>query len=167
MNEGLIASRYAHALLSFARETHEEAGVYEGARTILAAIRKEIDMTASIESAPEPLRKFVALVVHNNRVEYLAQMLLAYRKLYRQEYGITRAWLTTARENPGLAERLEKLMLTQGFTEIDFKTKVDPSLIGGFIVQVEDKRVDASIASQLKHVKRELENKIRKNRNNG
>ena len=58
-------------------------------------------------------------------------------------------------------------MKEQGFTTIDFKTEVDPALIGGFIVQVEDKRLDASIASQLKKIRKELEENIRKTRKNG
>ena len=70
-------------------------------------------------------------------------------------------------EDPGLAGRLAELMKAQGLTQVDFKTEVNPDLIGGFIVQVEDKRLDASIASQLKQIQKELESRIRKNRNNG
>ena len=40
-------------------------------------------------------------------------------------------------------------------------------LIGGFIVQVEDKRLDASTASQLKRIRKELENNIRKTHKHG
>ena len=58
-------------------------------------------------------------------------------------------------------------MKQQGLTQVDFRTEVDPALIGGFIVQVEDKRLDASISSQLKQIEKELESRIRKNRNNG
>ena len=58
-------------------------------------------------------------------------------------------------------------MKLQGLAEVDFKTEVDPDLIGGFIVQVEDKRLDASIASQLKQIRKDLETRIRKTRNNG
>ena len=58
-------------------------------------------------------------------------------------------------------------MKEQGFKKIDFETEVDPKLIGGFIVQIEDKRLDASISSQLKNIRKELEENIRKNRKNG
>ena len=65
-------------------------------------------------------------------------------------------------ELPELAEKLVLLMKQQGFSKVDFKTEVNPDLIGGFIVQVEDKRLDASTASQLKYLQKELEAKIRK-----
>ena len=58
-------------------------------------------------------------------------------------------------------------MRLQGFTDIDFKTEVNPDLIGGFIVQVEDKRLDASISSQLREIRKEWEEKNRKKRYNG
>ena len=58
-------------------------------------------------------------------------------------------------------------MQAQGFTQVDFKTEVDPGLIGGFILQVEDKRLDASIATQLRTIRKEWEEQNRKIRNNG
>ena len=58
-------------------------------------------------------------------------------------------------------------MELQGYTKVDFKTEVNPDLIGGFILQVDDKRLDASIARQLRTIRKEWEEKNRKLRNNG
>jgi len=33
---------------------------------------------------------------------------------------------------------------------------VDPSLLGGFIIRIDDKQIDASVASKLKTLKQEL-----------
>jgi len=162
MNAGLIASRYATALLLFSKEEQAADRVYADARTLLDALPQTDGLTACIEGLSEPMKKFIALVLRNKRAEYLPAILNAYRALYRHENGITRAWLTTAVENPALADRLAELMKAQGFTKVDFKSEVNPDLIGGFIVQVEDKRLDASIASQLKQIRKELEAKIRK-----
>ena len=167
MNDGLIARRYANALLLFSREEQAEDRVYADAQALIDALQAGGDLTACIKGLSAPMQKFLSLVIHNKRAENLTAILRAYRRLYRQEHGITRAWLTTAEEDPELAERLATLMKEQGFTTIDFKTEVDPNLIGGFIVQVEDKRLDASIASQLKKIRKELEEKIRKTRKNG
>ena len=167
MNAGLIASRYANALYLFACETGEEKKVYEDASALKRAVLANDDVTGCIERLSVPMQRFLALVIRNKRVEYLPAILHNYRVLYRKEKGITRAWLTTATENPELAGRLAELMKLQGLTEVDFKTEVDPNLIGGFIVQVEDKRLDASTASQLKQIRKDLETSIRKTRNNG
>ena len=167
MNAGLIASRYANALYLFACETGEEKKVYEDASALKRAVLANDDVTGCIERLSVPMQRFLALVIRNKRVEYLPAILHNYRVLYRKEKGITRAWLTTATENPELAGKLAELMKLQGLTEVDFKTEVDPDLIGGFIVQIEDKRLDASIASQLRTIRKEWEEKNRKTRKNG
>ena len=167
MDAGLIASRYAQALLLFATATKEEGRVYEDAAALKTAGLSKDDVAGCIERLSEPMQRFLVLVIHNKRVEYLPAIMHNYRVLYRKKKGITRAWLTTATENPALADKLAQLMKLQGFTEVDFKTEVNPDLIGGFIVQVEDKRLDASIAAQLRDIRKEWEEKNRNNRNNG
>lgn len=167
MNAGLIPSRYANALLLFAKEERADARIYEEAQRLIDSLQSETGLAACIESISEPMRRFITLVIRNKRVEFLPAILRSYRQLYRKENGITRAWLTTATENPELVERLTLLMKQQGFTKVDFKTEVDPKLIGGFIVQIEDKRLDASLSSQLKNIRKELEESIRKTRKNG
>jgi F-type H+-transporting ATPase subunit delta len=46
--------------------------------------------------------------------------------------------------------------LTLDSVEID--TKVDPSIIGGFVIQLGDKLYDASVAHQLSTLKKEFNN---------
>ena len=167
MNAGLIASRYANALLLYAHEQKAEKRIYEDAAALRQALRDNSDVPGCIEKLCEPMQRFLALVIRNKRVEYLSAILHDYRALYRKEKGITRAWLTTATENPGLADRLATLMKEQGFSKVDFETEVNPALIGGFIVQVEDQRLDASIATQLQTIRKEWEDKNRKTRKNG
>ena len=167
MDAGLIASRYANALLIFAKEEQAAARVYSDARALLDALPQKDSLEDCIQGLSKPMQKFVTVVIQNKRAAYLPAILNAYRSLYRHENGITRAWLTTAEEDPGLADRLTELMKLQGFTEVDWKTEVNPDLIGGFIIQIEDKRLDASIASQLQSIRKEWEEKNRKNRKNG
>lgn len=173
MNAGLIAARYASALLLFAKEEQAEDRVYEDSRIFLDALQAAEgpcpaeDMTGCIEGLSEPMQKFITLVLRNKRAEYLPAILNAYRDRYRKEKGITRAWLTTAADNPDLADKLGRLMKEHGFSKVDFKTETDPALIGGFVMQIEDKRLDASVASQLKNIRKELEAKLRKKRQHG
>lgn len=167
MNQGLIARRYAEALLAFSREEDTSGRVYDDAKLLDDALQSGQGIPDCIEGLCATMRKFLTLVIRNKRGESLPSILKAFRRLYRKENGITRAWLTTAAENPEMVEQLTALMRKQGFSKIDFKTEVDPSLIGGFVVQIEDKRLDASIATQLKRIRKELEAKIRKNAKNG
>lgn len=167
MNAGLIASRYANALMRFARENRVEGRLYEEAGALRRAFGNDAEVQACVAGLSEPMQKFLSLVIRNKRVEFLPEILRVFRILYRKENGITQALLTTAAEDPGLAGKLRTLMQAQGFTQVDFKTEVNPALIGGFILQVEDKRLDASIATQLRTIRKEWEEKNRKICNNG
>ena len=167
MDAGLIASRYANALLLYATEQKAEKRIFDDAEALRKALQSKEDVPGCIERLCEPMQRFLALVVRNKRVDYLLAILHDYRVLYRKAKGITRARLTTATENPGLVGKLTELMKAQGFSQVDFQTEVNPDLIGGFIVQVEDRRLDASIATQLQTIRKEWEEKNRKTRKNG
>lgn len=167
MNAGLIASRYAKALLLFAQEKQEDQRVYEDAGELRQALLEKGDIPDCVGHLSASMQQFLALVIRHKRVDYLPAILYLYRDLYRSEKGITSASLTSAAEDPGLSEKITQLMKQLGYANVDLSVETDPALIGGFILQVEDKRLDASIASQLKHIQKELEANIRKNRKNG
>ena len=42
--------------------------------------------------------------------------------------------------------------------QIELKEQVNPSIIGGFMLRIEDQQINASIRSQLNKIKRELIN---------
>ena len=85
--------------------------------------------------------------------------------LYREVKHIRLGKLITA---VPVAPEVEKRLRTlreysnnANIEHLEFETNVDPSLIGGFIFQVGSNRIDASIAGQLKRVKKQF---IEKNR---
>ena len=45
-----------------------------------------------------------------------------------------------------------------GFEKIELEEKVDADLIGGFVLQIGDKLVDASVAYDLKAIAKQFEN---------
>jgi F-type H+-transporting ATPase subunit delta len=52
---------------------------------------------------------------------------------------------------------VEQVKKTAGFQHVELQEKVDPALIGGFVLQVGDKLVDASIAYDLKNIAKQFE----------
>ena len=46
--------------------------------------------------------------------------------------------------------------MTQGGGEVEIETKVDPSLLGGFVIEIGDKLYDASVATRLKKLRKEF-----------
>lgn len=100
---------------------------------------------------------FLNVVVFKKRERFLADILTACQTLLDEREGIANAEVTsavtlTADQEERLRGRLE------GFTgkHIRMKAKVDPNLIGGFVVRVGDAVVDTTLATQLRRIRQEL-----------
>jgi len=176
MNHSKIPVRYAKALISGA----EEQGVLDPVRNdmenilsilksvpdfsqmlaspIISRFKKLEVLTSVFEGKVHPLTiSFFRLVVGNNREEHLAGMARMYINFYKQIKGIKLATLKTA--VPVDKETRDKLanMIRKVFkAEIELTEETDENLIGGFILQVEDQQLDASVSGQLNKLKRKL-----------
>jgi F-type H+-transporting ATPase subunit delta len=72
---------------------------------------------------------------------------------------ITTAKVTTAQELTEANTQEIKSLIEKGTGKtVILDSKVDPSLIGGLVVQIEDKLYDASISGKLRKAKQELLN---------
>ncbi len=176
MNAGVTASRYAKALLSFVDEAGVGEKVYSQACALVKAMEDvprlreyvlrhdEIALEKKVEllsaALGEPLvwelEKFVHLVAENRRMEFFHRMLWAFAVRYRQAHGIKVGRLVTAAPSDRLRERLEKFFHDRTSCEVHFETSVDPELLGGFIFEIDGKRLDASVRSQLDRIGRGL-----------
>jgi F-type H+-transporting ATPase subunit delta len=53
---------------------------------------------------------------------------------------------------------LDQVKKSAGFENLEMEEKIDPDLIGGFVLQVGDKLVDASVAYDLRQIAKQFEN---------
>lgn len=84
----------------------------------------------------------------------------SYIEVYRQEKNINIGRLITVLPVDDLVlKRLKKFISDRAVGSVDFQSKVDPSLIGGFILDIDTYRIDASISTQLNTIRREYERK--------
>ena len=169
MNTGLVANRYARALLTFAREQDALERVHADVQRLQQALHDELAsmgddgiLAACIPQLGPEVQQFLRVVTLNGRAEYLPAMLRQFLVHYNREKGVATASLVTAAPLPTLEKKLLVLLHDKGYSDVDFTTTIDPSLIGGFILQIEDQRLDASIASQLKQLRQELEDRNRR-----
>jgi len=98
--------------------------------------------------------------LQKNRESYLPEICSAFIKTYKEQKGIKTVHLTTA--SPATAEVkqsiLDQVKKSGGYTQVELQEKVDPALIGGFVLQVDDKLIDASVAYDLKAIAKQFEN---------
>lgn len=183
MDIGIISRRYARALLAFASERANETKVYEQTESFLARYIQIEDIRHTVENPMvsrmekikllqnatagketcEELTRFFGLLLENKREKFIPFIFHSYLFLYRKAKRIRQGQLVTAAPLPEeTQEQLKKLILHiyRGRT-VEFETKIDPELIGGGILEMGYWRVDASVAGQLRRVKRQF---IEKNR---
>lgn len=80
----------------------------------------------------------------------IRKLLPAFTKAWKAEHGILDAKLTTAKkEENHIIETLEKTLEKHFQKKIKLETHVDHTLISGYVLQVEDKRIDASLKTRL------------------
>jgi len=176
MDSGIVAVRYARALIKASIEAHKEEQVYAEMKklsenfSITPQICQVIDNPViSTEEKIELIRlvcgteisditeKFVSLIFQEGREKTIAVIANSYIKLYRQHKNIISGKLTTA--VPVSEETREKLRSkvnerTNG--TVEFKTDIDPDIIGGFILEYDTYCMDASMKKKLNLIKAEL-----------
>ena len=177
MDNGLIPRRYAKALYKYALEKGKTKEVYDLTKRVIAVFQENPDLQKAMsnpfisEQDKESLMKtaagvenddifmqFVRLVISQKRIEYFYHILLAYRDIYRKENKISQAKITTAVKLDD--DRMSKLrdLVKSAFkdSELEFSEAVNPDLIGGFIIDVDSVRMDASLSNELEQLRQTL-----------
>ena len=181
MDIGVIAKRYARALLRYAVESGAEDVVHDEIRQfildygavpqlrevlhdpLLSPAEKERILCQAATRGPEPLSpvfgRFAALVVAHHREAFMLFIAHSYVDLYRRHKGIRTARLTTAVPVSDAVRRrlVDWAAATAGpGVELRLETDVNPDLLGGFVFQIDDRRLDASVASQFEQIKKQF-----------
>jgi F-type H+-transporting ATPase subunit delta len=99
----------------------------------------------------------VDLVVKNGRENYLpaiARVFISETLKYR---GITESVLTTAIKIDSKVRKQITDLISEVFsTKVELEEKIDKDIIGGFILRIDDKYIDASIRNRLRIIRKEL-----------
>lgn len=182
MNSGLISMRYAKALYEFALENKAEEKVYNEVRfltqvmsgsdgllkvlihPVLPKIQKEDLLFSVFKGKIQPiLKKFIQTVFDNKREEFILYILLKYIDLYRKEKNILAGKLIVAAEIESATEKkLIQVIESRTHGTLEMEKIIQPSIIGGFILEVDNIRWDASVTGQLKTLRKNFTEQNRK-----
>ena len=105
----------------------------------------------------ELLRNFLRLVAEKGRIGSIEEIAREFDRLMAREERRLNVELTTARElsDAEAGDLLQQIEQASGRT-IEATRRVDPNLIGGFVLQAGSMRVDASVRGRLEGLRREL-----------
>lgn len=176
MNESKIAVRYGRALFESALEQGILDKVQDDLKSILSLDKKLPEFRDLLESPILSVDKkikvftsifkgklddlsfrFVLLMTKNKREAFLPSVCRVFNDQYKLKKGIMAARVTTAGVlQDDNAKRIKESLEAYFKSHIELETEIKPELIGGFILRVDDKQLDASVASQLKKIRKEL-----------
>ncbi len=177
MDLGVISVRYARALFKSAMQQGIEDQVYSEAQRLSESYTQVADLRSTIdnpmlskdtklrllmiasggEGLSELMQNFLKLVLKENREAILQFIAISYITLYRKQKNIIRGKLTTATPvTPDIEAKMQKVVEAKTQGTVDFITKVDPDIIGGFILEYDTYKMDASVKSKLRSILSQL-----------
>lgn len=178
MGQSRIPVRYAKAFFTLAKEKNM-LDVFRKDMDVVSACCETAAFKALLESpvistskkesvfseifksyVNEKTMAFLNLILKNKREVYLPDVARDFDDLYRAEKGIKTVTFTTATSiDDSLRKHVVTIVKKYYEAEIELKEKVNKDIIGGFVLQVDDQRYDASIATKLKAMERKLTEK--------
>ncbi len=176
MDLGVISVRYARALLKSATDRKLEDAVYKEMLVLsqsflqVPALRSTIDnpmlgkdkkeallQTACGGNVTELTLRFLQLVLKEDREGTLQFMAASYVTIYRQQKNVTRGKLVTAvTVSPETENKMKAMVESKTHGTVEFNTEVNPDIIGGFILEYDTYRMDASVKTKLNTILNQL-----------
>ena len=84
-------------------------------------------------------------------------MAASYTTLYRKQNNITMVRLITAVPvTPNIERKMRQKVESRTNGTVEFQTEVNPEIIGGYILEYDTYRLDASIQNQLRAILAQL-----------
>ncbi|MBI3138025.1 MAG: ATP synthase F1 subunit delta [Sphingobacteriales bacterium] len=180
MQNPRLASRYAKSLIGLALERGELEQVYADMQWLQAVCKSNRDFVNLLRSPiirNDTKRKIIEavtltgkigeitsgfnrLLVAKNRERFLPEIINAFIAQYKEHKNIRTIQLTTAFPVTDAVKTaiVEQVKKSAGFEKVELEEKVNPDLIGGFVLQVGDQLVDASVAYDLRAIAKQFEN---------
>ncbi len=164
--------RYARALLKSATDAKLEDTIYQEMMTVaksfidVPALRQTIDnpmlskdkkeallLIAAGEKPSALTQSFLKLVLKEDRENMIQFMANSYVTLYRKQKNVIRGKLTTAaRVSADTEQKMRQMVESKTNGTVEFETEVNPDIIGGFILEYDTFRMDASVKSKLNNI---------------
>ncbi len=172
-----VATRYAKALIDLAFEQGNLEVVHSDIQSflvvtkneefaallkspIIKADKKQSILTALFANRLSTLTNaFFEIITRKGRESFLIEIAHEFNEQYKAIKNISTVTLTTATPvSPAILEsikaKLERSTATK--TTVEIETKVNADIIGGFTLEFQHNLYDASIANQLKQMKKEF-----------
>ena len=175
MSQGVIARRYAKALINLAEKDLEITGnslaaiadVYSNS-TELSEVLSDTKVSSQIKQnvLKEILKKikvsklvdtFIRYLLAKRRIVLLPNIERAFNLFLQEKLGRIEAGITVAQEIPEVTVgKLEKAISRYSGKEVTVKITIDPAIIGGIVTRIGSVVIDGSIHTQLNQIRQSI-----------
>jgi F-type H+-transporting ATPase subunit delta len=178
MSVSIVAARYAKSLIDLAKEQNVLEAVYQDMvlfkdtadknRGLMLALKSPVvrhEKKAGILKALFEARvnavsyAIFKIITRKNREAILDEIAAEFIKAYNLNQGIQKATVvTTTPLTDELRKQFTDIVTSATGRTVQLAEKVDPSLIGGYVLRIDDRQIDASLKSRLNELKLQLVN---------
>jgi F-type H+-transporting ATPase subunit delta len=172
-----IATRYAKSLIELASEQNKLQAVHRDVETLLQATqnrdlymllkspiikadKKNAALKAVFGNSLDVLTmSYLTLLVNKGREMYLPEIAHEFLAQYKRMQKITSLRIKTAEAlTPQALSTIKQKLVESGVTtaNLDVETTIDRSLIGGFVLEFDNQRYDASVVKKLAELKEDF-----------
>lgn len=176
MDQSAITVRYAKAFFSTAKEKNLLDALKSDIELVLSVCTGSKDFILLLESpivktskksgllsaifqkkVNELTMNFLLLIAKNKREVNIPGICRNFLDLTRKDQNIKSALLTSAAEiDADTIKKVEVLLGKELDATVELSTSVNPDILGGLVLRIDDKQYDASVATQLKKIKQTL-----------
>lgn len=176
MNDSIIAKRYAKAIFKLGKDHNRLKSYTPQLRVLQNIIRDNENFQFLLQnpvingsSKKAILKKLfdgkfhndiislLTLLVDKRREAYLPDIIRAYIKMYQNFANIQQVDITTAHTfDEATITKIKNILDEMTGKTSEIQTNIDESLIGGFLLRVDDKQLDATVSGQLNAIRKQL-----------
>jgi F-type H+-transporting ATPase subunit delta len=168
-----VTTPWAEAFLQLSEANGETTAVIDQARKLLAIWNESSELREAMaspvleieakkaaisslfsEQISPSFLNLLKLLADRQRIGVLDAVLERLLELYRDQNGIALATVTSAEalSEEQLAGITSQIKAVAGTDQVEVNTAIDPALIGGFVLKVGSKVIDASLAGQVRRL---------------
>ena len=168
-----VAGRYASALFDLARERDALDPVARDLEAVAAMLEESPDLDRALKSPVVKAEtksgiaralgeragfhdltvRFLGVLGEQERLDLLAGMVTAFETLVADHRGQATVEVVSAVPlAPEQEEAVREMAATSLGKTVELKTAVDPELLGGLVLRVGSRMIDASVKTKLRHL---------------
>jgi len=179
MSKYRVSSRYAKSVFDLAMEIKNADHIYKDMVLVERVLNENYKLVLLLKNPiirydyklkvltkifekhlNELTLKFFNLICRKNRAYILLDSCRVFVGLYHDYKGIVCANVSTAVEiSSEVKKDFEKIISKDTGKKVELETKVDKSLLGGYLLKIGDKQIDDSLKNKLNNLRRELKSR--------